>query len=98
LELVVNAPTGFDDAVLVPFDFYLPANGSANEAVLTSHCNGKYSLEAFTTTSSLLGQQSSKVTTGINRIGLDEIPLSGNMMFFSITSPDGYVKVYKTVR
>ncbi|PKP00944.1 MAG: hypothetical protein CVU11_16660 [Bacteroidetes bacterium HGW-Bacteroidetes-6] len=98
MQLIVNYPTGIDDNALVPFDFYIPSENGQNNAVLTSHCNGQFKIEAFLTTGACLQVSDYQLTQGYNNISLTDFPTTGALIYFRITSPDGYMKVYRVVR
>lgn len=98
LQLLVDKSTGFESSTLVPFDFYIPAENYGNMGVLNAHCDGTFKVEAFLSTGSLVQVSDFQLSKGYNTVSLSGIPTTGTVVFFRITSPDGYVKVYKALR
>ncbi|MPM09181.1 hypothetical protein SDC9_55497 [bioreactor metagenome] len=98
MKLQIDVANGIDDAVKVPFDFYIPSNSAEDNAVLVSHCNGNFNIEVMNVTGSLVYHFQTDATTGYNTINLAVVPKTASIAFFRITSPDGNVKVYRTLR
>lgn len=95
MKLKVNVVTAIPEEALVPFGFIMQQEGQS--ALLFSHCNGTYHVEMFSLSGQSLGAGAYEINTGINSIDLPLYNAYEGLLLLRISSPDGYVKVFRSV-